>query len=177
MLAAIAIVAFPTAILPIIRIGRRMRKVSGKTQVEVARLVTLLDETFQGVRYVKAYAMEAYEIARPNRAIEAVFKLNYQSARTRSMLHPIMEVLGGLAIVAVILYGGQAVISGVKSPGSFFVFITALLLAYEPIKRLARLNADLQVGLAAATRVFALLDREPTIRDAPGAAASCSRHL
>ena len=171
MLAAITFVAFPTAILPIIRIGRRMRKVSGKTQVEVARLITLLDETFQGVRYVKAYAMEAYEIARTNRAIEAVFKLNYQGARTRNLLHPIMEVLGGLAIVAVILYGGQAVISGVKSPGSFFAFITALLLAYEPIKRLARLNADLQVGLAAATRVFALLDREPAIRDAPDAVA------
>ena len=171
MLAAIAFVAFPTAILPIVRIGQRMRKVSGKTQVEVARLTTLLDETFQGVRYVKAYAMEAYEIARANRAVEAVFKLNYQGARTRSMLHPIMEVLGGLAIVAVILYGGHAVIAGVKSPGSFFAFITALLLAYEPIKRLARLNANLQEGLAAATRVFALLDREPIIRDAPDAVA------
>jgi subfamily B ATP-binding cassette protein MsbA len=171
MLAAIAFVAFPTAILPIVRIGRRLRKVSGKTQVEVGRLTTLLDETFQGVRYVKAYAMEAYEKARANRAIEAVFRLNYQGARTRSILHPVMEVLGGLAIVAVILYGGQAVISGAKGPGSFFAFITALLLAYEPIKRLAKLNANLQEGLAAAVRVFELLDREPKIRDAPGAAA------
>ena len=170
-LALIAVVVFPTAVLPIVRIGRRMRKVSDRTQTQIGQLTTLLDETFQGVRYVKAYAMEAYEIARANRAVEAVFKLNYQGARTRNLLHPIMEVLGGLAIVAVILYGGQAVISGVKSPGSFFAFITALLLAYEPIKRLARLNANLQVGLAAATRVFALLDREPAIRDAPDAAA------
>ncbi len=171
LLASIACVVFPTAILPIVRIGRRMRVVSDYTQAEVGRLTILLDETFQGVRYVKAYAMEAYEKARAGRTIEAVFKLNYQGARTRSTLHPIMEVLGGVAIVAVILYGGQAVISGAKSPGSFFAFITALLLAYEPIKRLARLNANLQEGLAAATRVFALLDREPEIRDAPDAVA------
>ncbi len=171
LLAAITFVVFPTAILPIVRIGRRMRVVSGNTQTEIGRLTTLLDETFQGVRYVKAYAMEAYEKARAGRTIEAVFALNYQGARTRSALHPIMEVLGGLAIVAVILYGGQAVISGAKSPGSFFAFITALLLAYEPIKRLARLNANLQEGLAAATRVFALLDREPEIRDAADAVA------
>jgi subfamily B ATP-binding cassette protein MsbA len=169
LLAAIAFVAFPCAILPIIRIGRRMRVVSGNTQVEVGRLTTLLDETFQGVRSVKAYAIEAYEKARAGRAVEAVFKLNYQGARTRSVLHPIMEVLGGLAIVAVILYGGHTVISGTKAPGSFFAFITALLLAYEPIKRLAKLNANLQEGLAAATRVFVLLDREPEIRDAPDA--------
>ena len=171
LLAAIAFVVFPTAILPIVRIGRRMRVVSSHTQTEIGRLTTLLDETFQGVRYVKAYAMEAYEKARAGGMIETVFKLNYQGARTRSMLHPIMEVLGGLAIVAVILYGGQAAISCAKSPGSFFAFITALLLAYEPIKRLARLNAHLQEGLAAAIRVFALLDREPEIRDAADAVA------
>jgi len=171
MLAAITFAAFPTAILPIIRIGRRMRKVSGKTQVEVARLTTLLDETFQGVRYVKAYAMEAYEIARANRAIEAIFKLNYQGARTRNLLHPIMEVLGGLAIVAVILYGGMAVISGTKSPGSFFAFITALLLAYEPIKRLTRPHLRIQEGLAAAERVFRLVDQAPRVVERPKAGA------
>ena len=169
-LALIAVAVFPTAIFPIVRIGRRMRKVSDRTQAQVGQLTTLLDETFQGVRYVKAYAMEAYENVRAARAIEAVFGLHYKGARTRSALHPIMEVLGGLAIVAVILYGGSQVIAGAKAPGSFFAFITALLLAYEPVKRLARLNANLQEGLAAAVRVFALLDREPEIRDAPQAA-------
>ncbi|MCH8155175.1 MAG: ATP-binding cassette domain-containing protein [Proteobacteria bacterium] len=169
-LALIAVAVFPTAIFPIVRIGRRMRKVSDRTQAQVGQLTTLLDETFQGVRYVKAYAMEAYENVRAGRAIEAVFGLHYKGARTRSALHPIMEVLGGLAIVAVILYGGSQVIAGTKAPGSFFAFITALLLAYEPVKRLARLNANLQEGLAAAVRVFALLDREPEIRDAPQAA-------
>ncbi len=170
LLALVALVAFPTAVLPIVRIGRRMRTVSGRVQAQVGRLTTLLDETFQGVRHVKAYAMEAYEKGRARQSIEQVFRLNYKGARTRSALHPIMEVLGGLAIVAVILYGGHQVINGGKAPGSFFAFITALLLAYEPVKRLAKLNANLQEGLAAAVRVFALLDREPEIRDKPGAA-------
>ncbi len=171
LLALIAFVAFPTAVIPIVRIGQRMRKVSDRSQVQVGHLTTLLDETFQGVRYVKAYAMEAYEKARAGQAIERVFRLNYKAARTSSMLHPIMEVLGGLAMVAVIIYGGQQVISGAKAPGSFFAFTTALLLAYEPLKHLAKLNSSLQEGLAAAARVFTLLDREPEIRDAAGAAS------
>jgi subfamily B ATP-binding cassette protein MsbA len=115
--------------------------------------------------------MEAREAERTGQAIEEVFRLNYKAARARGMIHPIMEALGGLAIVAVILYGGQQVITGAKDPGSFFAFITALLLAYEPIKRLAKLNANLQEGLAAAQRVFQLMDMEPEIRDDPNAKA------
>jgi len=170
-LALVAFFAFPTAVLPIVRVGRRMRKVSSQTQSRVGRLTTLLDESFQGIRYVKSYAMEAYESARARGAIEDVFRLNYKAARVRSVLHPIMEVLGGLAIVAVILYGGHQVVVAERQPGSFFAFITALLLAYEPIKRLAKLNANLQEGLAAAARVFTLLDQEPEIRDRADARA------
>jgi subfamily B ATP-binding cassette protein MsbA len=169
-LAALAFLAFPTAILPIVSVGRRMRKVSDSTQVQIGTLTTLLDEAFQGARQVKAYAMEAYESARTGRAIDRVFALNYKAARTRSILHPVMELLGGLAIVAVILYGGHQVIAGTKDAGSFFAFITALLLAYEPLKRLAKLNAALQEGLAAAVRVFKLMDLEPEIRERPDAA-------
>jgi len=168
-LALVAFFAFPTAVLPIVRIGRRMRKVSGQTQSRIGRLTTLLDESFQGIRYVKSYAMESYEATRAHGAIDEVFHLNYKAARVRSLLQPIMEVLGGLAIVAVIVYGGQQVIAANKEPGSFFAFITALLLAYEPVKRLAKLNANLQEGLAAAARVFKLLDEEPAIRDRAGA--------
>ena len=169
VLALAAFLAFPSAILPIVQVGRRMRKVSSHTQVGVGRLTTLLDESFQGVRYVKAYAMEAYEKLRARAAIGEVFRLNYKAERTRHTLHPIMEMLGGVAVVAVILYGGHQVIAQGKPAGSFFAFIMALLMAYEPIKRLAKLNASLQEGLAAAVRLFALLDMEPHIKDAPGA--------
>ncbi len=169
LLAAVAFFVFPTAVLPIVRIGKRMRKVSGSTQEQLGQLTTLLDETFQGARHVKAYNMEGYETARAERSINTVFGLMIKATRTRNILHPVMEVLGGLAIVAVILYGGSQVISGAKDPGTFFAFITALLLAYEPMKRLAKLNANLQEGLAAAQRVFALMDRPPTLTEKPDA--------
>jgi subfamily B ATP-binding cassette protein MsbA len=113
--------------------------------------------------------MEGYETERAEAAIDDLCRLNIKAAKARNALHPIMELLGGLAIVAVILYGGNQVIEGAKAPGSFFAFIFALLLAYEPVKRLGRLNAVLQEGLAAAERVFALLDMEPQILERPGA--------
>jgi subfamily B ATP-binding cassette protein MsbA len=170
VLALIAFFVFPLAVLPIVRIGRRMRKVSANTQTQMGELTTILDETFQGARHVRAYGMEDYEIGRARRAIDSVFALVHKAGRVRSATHPIMETLGGVAISVVILYGGAQVIAGQTTPGTFFSFITALLLAYQPLKSLANLNANLQEGLAAADRIFALLDLEPEIRDAPDAA-------
>jgi len=170
-LALIAFVVFPAAVLPIIRIGRRIRKVSANTQAQMGELTTILDETFQGARHVRAYGMEDYEIGRARNAIEAIFRLVHRAGRVRAGTHPIMEALGGIAIALVILYGGSQVIAGVTTPGTFFSFITALLLAYQPLKSLANLNASLQEGLAAAHRIFQLLDLEPEIRDRPGAVA------
>ncbi|HVH77833.1 MAG TPA: ABC transporter ATP-binding protein, partial [Stellaceae bacterium] len=169
LLALIAFFAFPMAIRPIIGIGRRMRRVSANTQIEMGQLTTLLSQTFQGIRHVKAYGMEEYEERRAGGLIERVFALVDRANRTRSRATPMMEALGGAAIAIVILYGGGQVISGARTPGAFFSFITALLLAYQPVKALAILNANLQEGLAAAQRVFQVLDIEPTIRDVPGA--------
>jgi subfamily B ATP-binding cassette protein MsbA len=171
ILALVTSFVFPVAILPIVRIGRRMRKVSRESQVELGRFTNLLSETFQGVRHVKAYGMERYETQRAQTIIERVFRLYYKSFRIRSASHPIMETLGGVAIVAVILYGGHQVADKVKTPAEFASFITAVLLAYAPMKRLALLNASLQEGLAAAHRVFGVLDMKPKIEDKPDAAA------
>src|SRR5437764_597569 len=126
-------------------------------------------QTVQGVRHVKAYGMEEYEERRAAGLIERIYALVDRANRTRSRATPMMEALGGAAIAVVILYGGQQVISGARTPGAFFSFITALLLAYQPVKALAILNANLQEGLAAAQRVFQVLDIEPAIRDRPGA--------
>jgi subfamily B ATP-binding cassette protein MsbA len=171
LLALVSSFAFPTAILPIVKLGRRMRKVSANTQAEMGQFTTLLDESFQGARHVKAYGMEGYETGRARAIIERLFHLAQKAAKTRSASSPIMEMLGGFAIVAVMLYGGYQVIHGARTPGAFFSFVTALLLAYEPMKRLANLNASLQEGLAAAQRVFVLLDAKPSIVDRPGAVA------
>ncbi len=168
-LALIAFFVFPTAIWPILRIGRRTRKVSANTQAEMAELTTLLSQTFQGARHVKAYGMEAYEATRAARLVDRVSLLMMKAARIRSAGHPIMETLGGFAIVSVILYGGWQVIDGARTTGAFFSFITALLLAYEPMKRLTQLNAGLQEGLAAAERVYHVLDEPPKIVDRPDA--------
>jgi subfamily B ATP-binding cassette protein MsbA len=161
--------AFPTAILPLINIGKRIRKVSANTQQELGQFTTLLNEVFQGARHVKAYGMEAFERDRAGAVIEQIFALVFRAARTKAAAYPIMETLGGTAIVVVICYGGWQVIEGTRSTGTFFSFVTALLLAYDPVKKLVNLNAQLQEGLAAAERVFDILDVEPTITDRPNA--------
>ena len=139
------------------------------------QLTTLLSQTFQGARHVKAYGMEQYEERRAAALIERLFALIDRANRTRSRASPMMEALGGAAIAIVILYGGHQVIAGARTPGAFFSFITALLLAYQPMKSLANLNASLQEGLAAAQRVFEVLDIEPAIRDLPGRPAAAHR--
>ncbi|SMF62339.1 ATP-binding cassette, subfamily B, MsbA [Tistlia consotensis] len=169
ILALIAFVAFPTAILPVLRIGKRMRRVSGNTQHQIGLLSTLLDETFHGARHVKAYGMEGYESERARARIDEVYALQLKGSRVRNVTQPLLEVLGGLAVIGVILYGGNLVIAGDQGPGSFAAFITAVLLAFEPAKRVAKLNNNLQEGLAAAQRVFELIDYQPEIVDRPGA--------
>ena len=168
-LAIIAFTVFPAAILPIARLGKRMRKVSANTQQQIGEFATLLEQTFQGVRHVKAYGMEPYECSRMEKLVETVFKLSFKAQTVSARSSPIMETLGGAAITTIIIYGGSRVIDGASDPGSFFSFITALLLAYEPVKRLANINMSLQSGLAASQRVFMVLDLEPEIKDAPDA--------
>ena len=168
-LALVAIVVFPLAFRPLISIGKRMRRVSANTQAEVGLFMTLLNQTFQGARHVKAYGMEAYEVSRATQLIRNLVKLVNRAARIRAVASPLMETLGGVAVALVILYGGHQVLIGARTPGTFFSFITALLLAYQPVKTLAGINARLQEGLAAAQRIFDVLDTEPTITDAPNA--------
>ncbi len=161
--------AFPVAIYPIVRIGRRMRKVTANTQVELGLFTTVLTQTFQGIRVVKAYGMQAYEASRIADVVERIYKLNMKAARTREISRPIMETLGGGAIFVVIVYGGSKVIAETTTAGAFFSFLTALLMAYEPMKRLAGLNASMQQGLAGAERLYQLLDQQPEITDKPNA--------
>jgi subfamily B ATP-binding cassette protein MsbA len=170
-LACITLFVFPAAVFPIVRIGKRMRKVSRNTQIEQGRLTMLLDEAFRGARHVKAYGMEPYEIARAGNVIERLFRLSYKSFRTRSASYPIMDLLGGLAMAAVLLYGGYQVIGNARDPGAFVSFLAAVMLAYQPMKQIALVNASLQEGLAAADRIFTALDLPPQITDKPGAAA------
>lgn len=168
-LSLIALLVFPVAIWPVMRLGKRMRKISTGTQVRLGQFTAQLDETFSGVRMVKAYNREAYETTRANAIIEHLFTLYYKAIRVQAAASPIMETLAGLAIAGVIFYGGIQVMENETSPGAFFSFITAVMLAYKPAKALANLNTSLQQGLAAADRYFTAIDTAPTIADAPDA--------
>jgi subfamily B ATP-binding cassette protein MsbA len=141
-----------------------MRKLSTSALDELGRFTARLSEAFQGARHVKAYNMEAFEAKRTDKIIENVFSLIFKALRTRAAASPIMETLGGLFIALVVLYGGWQVIDESLTPGEFFAFITAMLLAYQPLKALANLNTNLQEGLAAAQRVFDILDIHPKIK-------------
>ncbi len=168
-LALIAFVVFPIAVLPILRLGRRMRKVSDSTQQQLGHFAAQLDETFQGVRMVKAYGREEHEIERARSIIEKLYTLYFKASRIQAAASPIMEILTGGAIASVIWYGGYHVISGQTTPGAFFSFVAAMIMAYKPAKTLVTLNNSLQEGMAAASRLFAVLDLVPVIRDNPDA--------
>lgn len=168
-MASISFFVVPVAILPVVKIGKKMRKASANIQKETATLTILLTQVFQGIRLIKSYCMEKYERHKIHETIEAICRKNLKAVRVRAASHPIMEFLGGLAIALVIIYGGHAVVRGQQNPGTFFSFITALLMMYEPLKRLANLNANLQDQLASASRVFEFLDLKAQVVDLPQA--------
>lgn len=169
LLALIALVVFPIAFYPIIMLGKKMRRYSDKTQVQLGDFTASLDEVFQGVRTVKAYSRETYESARAKNMIEGLFRLYYKATRVVAAATPMMEVLSGLSIALVIWYGGYQVFHDELTPGAFFSFIAAFLMAYKPVRSLAGLNTTLQEGLAAANRLFTVMDITPDIKDAPDA--------
>ncbi|MFH1158531.1 MAG: ABC transporter transmembrane domain-containing protein [Pseudomonadota bacterium] len=160
---------FPAAAYFVGKLGRKLRKVSNTVQMETGELASMLNQSFQGNKHVKSYGMEEHEKARINKIIGNIFRLMNKSFRTSAVISPISETLSGLAIVTIIVYGGYQVIDGTSTPGKLFSFITAFLLAFEPMKRLAKLSNTLQMGLAAADRLFKMLDVPPAIRDKAGA--------
>ena len=168
-LALIALVVFPIAVYPIVKFGRKLRSYSTRSQMTLADLSTLLLETISGSRIVKAFNMEEYERKRFSKVNEKLFGLMRKSFRVRAVSHPLMETLGGLGIAAIVFYGGYNVIQGTATAGTFFSFLAALLMLYEPVKRLSNVNNSIQQGLAGASRIFEILDTVPEIRNKPGA--------
>lgn len=168
-LTLVAFVAFPLAIYPIMKLNRRMRKLAGETQTQLGDFTAQLDEVFQGVRTVKAYGREKFESSKAEKVIDQLFGLYFKASRTQLAASPMMEVLSGCAIAGIIWYGGHQVLSGETTPGAFFSFIAAFLMAYRPVKALAGLNTTLQEGLTATNRLFDVLDSVPAIQDKPDA--------
>jgi subfamily B ATP-binding cassette protein MsbA len=168
-LAIVAMVVFPLTIYPITKFGKKMRSVAKSTQITMGSLTSILQETITGARIVKAFCMEKYENERFAAENERLFRLNMKSVSVNAISSPLMEFIGGLGIGAIIFYGGYRVVEGTSTPGTFFSFLTALLLLYEPIKRLTNSNNTIQNGIAAAERVFSIIDLDPDIKDKPNA--------
>ena len=169
VLALIAFVAFPASVLPILRLSRRLRRVARKGQVSLGKLTALLQETIQGNRVVKAFGMEEYENRRFADENMRLFRLIMKTARIRAFTSPMLEIFSAFAVAGVVWYGGHSVISGGRTQGEFMAFLTALFFLYEPFKQLGKANNAIQQGLAAADRVFEVLDTVPDVRDREGA--------
>jgi len=168
-LAIITFLICPWAIIPISRFGQKSRRVTTKSQKKLGHITAFLHETIAGNRIVKAFGMEDYENRRFSAENLRLFNLRMKKVRIKALSAPVVEFLGGLAVGAVIWYGGYSVIQGYSTPGTFFSFIAAFMLLYEPIKRMNKTNQTIQEGMAAALRVFEVLDSEPDIQDKPGA--------
>ena len=168
-LSLLAFIVFPPAGLLVSRLGKRLRDVARSTQEQQSILSGLLSQSFLGIRQVKAYVAETYEDSRIGETLLRITKLSNKSARVSSISTPISEMLSGSAIALIVLYGGSQVIHGVSTPGKFFSFIGAFIMAYEPLKRLAKMSAGLQVGLASANRIFDVLDMPRAVMDIPNA--------
>ncbi|MBU0663910.1 MAG: ATP-binding cassette domain-containing protein [Proteobacteria bacterium] len=168
-LASFSMVFLPLSILPIIYFGRIHRRLSIQTQQTVARVSNNLHESIGGNRIVKAFCMEQYESNRFMQIIRELYDIYISEAKVKSFSHSFMELLGGVFVAWVIWYGGHQVLAGSSTPGTFFSFLTALVMIYEPIKGLSKMNSSIQQGIASAARVFSILDTEPKIRNHPDA--------
>lgn len=164
-LALIAMIVFPLAIYPLLTFGRRLKKYSRRMLVSLEDITERLNETITGIRIVKAFAMEGYERERFTKVNQTLFNAFMKRFKVRALSNPVMETLGGFGVCAIVFYGGYQVINGYSTQGTFFSFMAALLMLYEPIKRINEVNITVQEGISAGERIFALLDTPLEVMD------------
>ena len=169
-LAIFSFIVAPIIILPIISFGRRLRKTTHRSQERMADMATQLEETIKGVRIVKAFTMENFEIAKFRETTRRHLSVNLKSHRIQALSSPVMEMLAGICIVLLLLYSGYRIQNGMLTVGELISFVTALWLMYTPIKRLNKVNLSMNAAISAAERVFRMLDTENIVVDRPGAA-------
>jgi ATP-binding cassette, subfamily B, bacterial MsbA len=170
-LALVCVTGAPIVVYPLVRFGQRVRRTSRRSQEELARLSHITAEAFTGHRIVKAFGAEAHEARRFSRASDRLYRTNLKITSTVALLPPLMEFLGGLAVVALIWYGSRRISSGVTTQGNFLAFIFAAFMMYTPVKKLSRVNTNLQQAIAAAERIFEMLDTHSEVTERPGARA------
>jgi subfamily B ATP-binding cassette protein MsbA len=178
-LATFAMLVLPLTSVLVIRLGRRLRQLSWRVQEKMGLLSAFLEEVFSGIKIVKGFGREAYEGTRFRHRNAEYYRLVMRVIQTEELSAPVIECIGALGIAGVVFYGGQQVIAGATTPGTFFSFLTAVIMLYEPMRKLGRVNSVVQRALAAAERVFTVLDtpaEHPEDTDKP-ALPRITRHL
>jgi subfamily B ATP-binding cassette protein MsbA len=167
VLALVVLVVYPLAAIPIVNIGKRLRRVAADTQGQLGELTALLGESFGAAKHVKAFGLEDREARRADSVFERVYQVAMRAARARAGIDPLMEALGGVAIAGIVAIGGWRIAEGQGSIADFAAFLTAALMAARPLRALGTLNGAVQEGLAAADRIFSILDSPPHIVSPP----------
>lgn len=170
-LALFAILVMPLMIIPFVKFAKRLRRYSKKGQERMGEISSILQEGISGIRVTKAFGMEDYEINRFKEKNRGFFKVIMKAVRINELSTPLNEFLGSIGIAFVIWYGGYQVFNGQSTPGAFFSFLAACALMYGPLKKLNAANATIQDSMAAAERVFHILDTEPSVKEKEGALA------
>jgi subfamily B ATP-binding cassette protein MsbA len=171
LLGVFALLIFPVCMLPLVKFGRMLRRVTTSSQESMGRIMVAVHESMGGIRIVKGFCREDYEAGRFSLEAMTQFRLRMKDVFIRALSSPLMEFLGGVGIAAILFYGGWQVIHGVSTPGTFFSFLAALIMLYEPVKRLSNINNDIQSGLAALIRIYEVLDTPAEIEGGNGALA------
>jgi subfamily B ATP-binding cassette protein MsbA len=168
-LALVCVTTAPLVVYPLVRLGKRLRATTRRSQESLEQLSHVAAEAFTGHRIVKAFGAEGREAAKFVATGDRLYRTNLSVTRVLSVLPPLMEFLGGLAVVGALWYGSTEIAEGRLTPGEFTSFVAALLLMYGPIKKLSRVNANLQQAIAAAERIFEVLDTHTEVVEKPGA--------
>lgn len=165
----VAFFAMPALLVPITRIGLRIRRMSRASQEEMGIMNSVVDDALKGIQQVKSYNRQEYEQARAGNSFQTLREISNKIIRRQALFFPILEIFMGLTLAGMVTWGGFMVYNGTATIGSFMAFFVAVIGAYQPIRALANLNTALQQGLAATQRIFELLQSEPTITDTPNA--------
>jgi ATP-binding cassette, subfamily B, bacterial MsbA len=160
---------YPLAALPVAVISERLRRVAKRTQAELGDMTSLLTENLSGARLIKSFRLEDYAANKLDSSFDQVFSLKMKAVKTRARLDPMLEALGGLAVAGVVAFAYLRISNGISSVGDFMGFVTALLMAAQPIRALGNLAGRLHEGLAAAESVYGIIDEKAEIIDKPGA--------
>jgi subfamily B ATP-binding cassette protein MsbA len=169
VLAVVSLIGAPLIVTPVVQFGKRLRKTTHRSQERMAEIATLLEETIRGVRIVKAFTMEPFEIGRFREATRKHLRWTLSAQRIQALTSPVMELLAGVCMVALFYYAQSRIAAGRLTTGEFVSFLTALALMYAPIKKLNKVNLSLNTALSAAERVFRMLDVPNEVVEKPDA--------